>query len=419
MANGTKTVGAAAIVEGMAKSLQTGALRQWPGNLLDIFRGSRQYYIMIGLFWLAVYAASIVALDAISTGYHHAYNATREIPWGLLISTYIFFVVTSTGLCIVSSIGHVFGVEAFMPIAKRAVFLSIVTICAGFVAILLEIENPFKMMLYNVLTPNLRSNIWWMGTLYGAYLAFMIVEFVFLQLELHKVAMISGFLGLVSGAAAHSNLGAIFGMLHGREFWYGPYMPIYFIVSAMMSGCAAIMLFTWAAYKVNHKDLASDGPMMRAMEVVSKLCILLIVVIMFFTTWKLLTGMAGGAGKVETLHSFLNGPYSVNFWGFEVILGMVVPLVLFLVARGRNIALMATASAMMLVGIFVMRYDLVVLGQVVSVFYEMGVNEYRGLLTYSPSWHEIGIVAGALSLCALTFLLGEKVFQGHEAGEHH
>ena len=29
---------------------------------------------------------------------HHAYNVTREHPWGLLIAVYIFFVVSSTGL---------------------------------------------------------------------------------------------------------------------------------------------------------------------------------------------------------------------------------------------------------------------------------------------------------------------------------
>ena len=65
-----------------------------------------------------------------------------------------------------------------------------------------------------------------------------------------------------------------------------------------------------------------------------------------------------------------------------------------------------------------MRYDLVVLGQVVSVFYELGVNEYKGILSYMPSFHEIGIVIGAMFLFAITFILGEKVFKGHPAEEH-
>ena len=59
---------------------------------------------------------------------HHAYNVTRQHPWGLLISMYVFFVVSSTGLCIISSIGHVFGVEAFQQIGKRAIAGAIITI---------------------------------------------------------------------------------------------------------------------------------------------------------------------------------------------------------------------------------------------------------------------------------------------------
>ena len=49
------------------------------------------------------------------------------------------------------------------------------------------------MSVYNVITPNLTSNIWWMGTLYGAYLMFMIVEYGFMLLNEHKWATLAGF----------------------------------------------------------------------------------------------------------------------------------------------------------------------------------------------------------------------------------
>ena len=83
---------------------------------------------------------------------------------------------------------------------------------------------------------------------------FMAVEFVFLLIEKHKLAMYAGLSGLLSGIAAHSNLGAIFGMLHAREYWYGPYMPIYFIVSAMASGCAAIIFLHGLAIRLTTKE---------------------------------------------------------------------------------------------------------------------------------------------------------------------
>ena len=81
---------------------------------------------------LAAFAAGAVAY--ILQG-HHAYNVTRQHPWGLLLSMYVFFVVSSTGLCIISSIGHVFGISEFQQIGKRAIAGAIITISSGFAVI--------------------------------------------------------------------------------------------------------------------------------------------------------------------------------------------------------------------------------------------------------------------------------------------
>ena len=145
---------------------------------------------------------------------HHAYNVTRQHPWGLLISMYVFFVVSSTGLCIISSIGHVFGIKEFQQIGKRAIAGAIITISSGFAVIAFEIGHPVTMVIYNVLTPGLTSAIWWMGTLYGLYLTFICLEFFFLAIkENHTLSKIFGICGLLVGLAAHSNLGAVFGFL--------------------------------------------------------------------------------------------------------------------------------------------------------------------------------------------------------------
>jgi molybdopterin-containing oxidoreductase family membrane subunit len=245
---------------------------------------------------------------------------------------------------------------------------------------------------------------------------FMAIEFTFLVLNKPKIATIIGFMGVVAGVAAHSNLGAVFGMLHGREFWYGPYMPIYFIASAMMSGAATIIFFTWLAYKTNGQKM--DAAMKRALEVTTKVGILLISVILFFTAWKFITGFVGGEAKTAALEMLLTGSYAFNFWVLEVAVGMVIPLALFILSRGQNLKLIVTASALMIFGIFFMRYDLVIVGQLVPVYYEMGVNEYTQMLSYTPSAHEILIVLGGIGFVGLTFLLGEKIFSGHKSEIH-
>lgn len=390
--------------------------QNWLKFLTEFLSGSKGFYILLILSGLIVLIAAMFGVNAMYVGYSHVYGIYREIPWGILISGYVFFVVTSTGLCIISSIGHVFGVKSLIPIAKRSVYLSVVTLLAGFMVIFFEVENPFRMVIWNVLSPNLTSNIWWMGTLYGAYLVFMTIEFLLLLIAKYRYAMVAGLLGLISGVAAHSNLGAVFGMLHGREFWYGPYMPIYFIASAAASGCTAIIFFTYLGYRIRNERF--DKPMELALQAVGKLWALLLAVLMFFVTWKIITGFAGAEGKVLAIREWLFGKYAINFWFFEVFLGLVAPFFLLFVSKFRNFNQMFAASLLSFIGIFFMRVDLVVVGQIVSHYFEYKVTDFPVILTYKPTLHEIMIIIGACAFCIFLFLIGEKVFKGHHTEIH-
>ncbi len=364
---------------------------------------------------LAVLTAAGIAfgLHALYAGHDQVYGVTRDVPWGLLIATYVFFVVTSTGLCLVSSLGHVFGFESFHEIGKRAVYLAICTIISGFLVISFEIENPWRMAIYNVLSPNLTSNIWWMGTLYGAYLFFMVSEFALLVKGNHRAAGALGLLGVMAGIAAHSNLGAVFGLLNGREFWHGPYMPIYFIASAMMSGCAAILFFTYLAHRINNKPV--DSKMQNSLKATGRLGMLLMATLMFFVTWKVLSGIAGyPPGKFEAMMTLISGSYAPNFWIGEILLGMALPFCILLVTKAQSPKWAFVAGLVSMIGIFFMRYDLVVVGQLVPSFHSLGVEGQKALLSYTPSLHEIMITLGGLSLCGLMFLVGEQFFRGHQ-----
>jgi len=381
--------------------------------------GSRSgvYNGVIGLMAIFTLVGIAFGIHAMFAGHEHVYSVTREVPWGLMLGAYVFFVVTSTGLCLVSSIGHVFGYEAFKPIAKRSVFLAIATIVAGFLVIAFEIENPWRMAIYNVISPNLSSNIWWMGTLYGAYLFFMLIEFALLQAGKHKTAGILGMLGVVAGIAAHSNLGAVFGLLNGREFWHGPYMPIYFITSAMMSGCATVIFFHWLGYKINGWKMSTQ--LENSLYSVGKLGALLYIVILFFTTWKMISGYTGQQpGKYESIMALINGPFANNFWYGEVAMGLVIPLLIIMAVRAKNVTAMALGSMMSIVGIFVMRYDLVIVGQIIPGFSELNIMDLPHILPYSPTLHEWIITLSGFTFCGVLFMMGERMFRGHLSEDH-
>ncbi|MDX9743249.1 MAG: NrfD/PsrC family molybdoenzyme membrane anchor subunit [Arcobacteraceae bacterium] len=358
---------------------------------------------------LAVIIVSFVALFFIGVGIylvhgHHAYNVTREHPWGLLIAVYIFFVVSSTGLCIVGSLGDVFGFKDYMEISKRAIFGSIVTIMAGFAVIAFEIGHPVTMLIYNVLTPGFTSAIWWMGTLYGLYLTFMIIEFVFLLKHDMKMAKIFGLSGLLIGLAAHSNLGGVFGFLNARTISNGVFYPTYFILTAFITGIYLAYIMYGFRYKLNFTESGT-----KMLINLGKIQALLLSILIFFVTWKMLTDIYGGMPNRSEVAIHILG--SKTFWA-EVILAMVIPLFIILRSGGANIRAMFWASLSGMVGVFFMRYNLVHDTQL-KPLQMLKTTEYQLLPTwveYFPSITEIMISLGGLGICLALYYVGTRVF---------
>ncbi len=342
---------------------------------------------------------------------HEAYGVTRQHPWGLLIAVYIFFVVSSTGMCIVGSLGDVFGFKDYEAISKRAIFTSIVTILAGFAVIAFEIGHPVRMMIYNVLTPGLTSAIWWMGTLYGLYLTFMIIEFVFLLKHDMKKAKVFGLIGLLVGLAAHSNLGGVFGFLNSRTISNGVFYPTYFILTAFITGIYIAFIIMGFRYKLDFPEK------IRVMLVnLAKIQGLLLSILIFFETWKMLTGVYGGMpGRADVVKEIIS---SWPFWA-EVLFGMVIPLVIILKSMGKNVIGMYWGSFIGMIGIFFMRYDLVHDTQL-KPLQMMKTREYMlppEWVHYFPSATEIMISLGGLGIAILLYYIGTKLFE-LDADEH-
>lgn len=370
------------------------------------------------LFGLMVMMGIGAGLYAQVVGHDLAFATTREAPWGILISTYAYFAIISTGLCLLAVVSHIFGSNRMTPLANRMVFMSIVVIFGAFLIIGLELKNPHRMLLYNMLTPNLTSNIWWMGTLYGMAVGFLFVEFYLILSRKYALALILGVCGALAEVAANTNLGAVFATLGGRPFWFGSQLPIYFLASAVMTGAAAIIVFTYWAAKIRGEKL--DQISFEGIQGAGKVMFLTLILIVVATVWKFVSTMAGGSEEARlAAMSMLQGPLALNFWGFEVIVGMVLPILLLAFTRMKSAPALVAAAIMILVGAFFQRYDLVVVGQIVPIYY--GWDDLPTYLSYFPSVSEIILTLGGFGLIGAGFLLGErffgKIFQA-TAGHH-
>ncbi|HIJ78809.1 MAG: polysulfide reductase NrfD [Desulfobulbaceae bacterium] len=349
-------------------------------------------------------------------GHHNAFANTREMPWGILIANYAYFAIISTGLCLLSVLSHIFGNNRLTPLANRMVYLSIVVIFGGFVIIGLELENPHRMLLYNIISPNLTSNIWWMGTLYGMAVGFMFLEFYLIMAGKYSFALVLGVFGALAELAANTNLGAVFSTLSARPFWYGSQLPVYFLASAVLTGAAALTVFTSWSYKLQDEEMSPE--IRKGIEGAGKVMFTTLILIAVATSWKFISCFVGGTeeGRLAAL-TLLNGPLATNFWVFEIAVGMLFPLVIMTLSRMKSVSALTTAAIMILIGAYFQRYDLVVAGQIIPVFNADGTMQ--NALAYMPSLTEFLVALGGFGVVASGYMFGEhflgKVFRqaGH------
>ncbi|NTW88419.1 MAG: polysulfide reductase NrfD [Desulfobulbaceae bacterium] len=377
------------------------------GNIAVNMRAAKINLPANKLMWLSLLLIVVGvggAVYAQMVGHHHAFATTREMPWGMLIGVYAYFAIISTGLCILAVFSHVFGGNQMSQLANRMVWLSIIMLFGAFTVIGLEITNPWRMPLGVILHPNITSNIWWMGTLYGLAVCVMILEFYLIFSKRLQAAVILGVIGAIAEAFANSNLGSVFASLNARPFWYGSQLPIFFLACAVLSGAAAIIMFTHYSYILQGRQIPDST--FRALQTGGKVMVLMTFMVLLATAWKFVNAYCGTEEMIMAADSLLKGPLATNFWVFEIAIGLVLPCTLLVASRLNSIHALSAASLMVLVGQFFSRYNLVVSGQIVPNDYGLiGIPQY---LTYVPTAAEYLLVIAGIGVVGFGFIVGER-----------
>ncbi len=373
--------------------------------LLDLVRSSKELRLWLAALSLLLLAGAYGAVRTIQPG-AETFGTTPAFEWSILIAAYVFFVVTTSGLCLVSSLGHVFGIERFKPIAKRAVVLALIFLFAGFGVIALDLHYPLRLAFGVVLSPSPHSAMWWMGTLYSIYMVFLLVELYGLFADNHRIAKAGASLALVTAVAAPSTLGGVFGVLVSRPFWHGSFVPVYLVLSALVSGTAVLGI----VYYFLHRG-EEDASESTAGEVLGGIGMLLggfTGVMFFFTVWQTLVGLYGAVpGQAEAVRSLLVGPLAPEFWLFKVLIGILAPLAVLYRGGFREPRSVFLASCLALGGIFMDRMVFVAAGQVAPATAASGIVS-APYASYVPSLVELSIIAGGLGFTALAYTLAER-----------
>ena len=340
--------------------------------------------------------------------------------WGLYITCFMFFVGLSAGGLIVASSASVFHVADYKKVALPAVILSTVCICCAGMFVLIDLGGIQRV--WRIITgPNPTSPLFWDICVITLYLVINVVYLYFMKSKKpgaqDKVAIVSRF-ALPIAILVHSVTAWIFGLQIAREGWYSAIMAPIFVASAMDSGLALLLIVLLALSAAKVFDLGR-----KLMGTLAGLLATCIAVDAFFIGCELLTvAYPQTAGGMETLGEMFFGATAPFFW-FEIVAGLALPFLILVFSRNRQRpALVILASALVVVGVFFKRVWLLFTAFIhPNVYGAPGISSgssagvhadaagiWSTVGVYAPTWVEITVVIGVVSLGALAFLVLAK-----------
>ncbi len=370
-------------------------------------------------------------------GIGHA-GISRPVYWGLHIVNFVFWIGISHAGTLISAILRLTGAGWRKPVTRAAEAITVFCLMIGGLFPLIHIGRPavfFWMLPYpneRLLWPNFRSPLFWDLT---AILTYLTGSLIYLYLPLipdladiasrsdgfkRKVyrALSLGWTGadrqwqaleramklmavliLAVAVSVHSVVAYDFSMSVAPT-WHSTIFAPYFVVGAIFSGIAALVLVMAALRKALRLE-----DYLRELHFVNlgKLLLLLSLVWFYFTFSEHLTTWYGNfPGEMRVLAVREHGLYGFLFWTM-VACNFAVPLVLLGIARLRSIATVAASGAAVLVGMWLERF-LIVVPTLATPYLPAAAGGY------APSWIELSITAGTFAAMILLYLLFVKAF---------
>lgn len=366
---------------------------------------SRNFKILLVLLSVFTIIGFICFVVSYISG-HHVLGSSSIIPWGMPITITIYLIGLSAGSLILSSLTYVFGKGEYRPISRMAVFLAIVLIFGAMIGIALDLGRPeksWRLFMFFILN-NMRSMFAVNGILYGGYFLIGIVYLGAIFSEKHKFIKRMGIIALFWAALVHMGTGAIFGFIATRPIFFSPIKPFEFLAAAMVSGLALLMIVVVAIFKFTKRKLNQD-----LVFSLSRLLLSLIIILSVMVFVDKLTHVY--SPDREPIIWLLTGPYAWIFWGLQVGLAYVLPIILLSHPQSREtLKGVMVAAFSVVIGIFGERFALVIPGTAYPLpFYPGKIEGIWGAagsfpITPIESFMSLGI----FTLMGLFFLLGLK-----------
>lgn len=340
------------------------------------------------------------------------------VPWGLWITIDLSSIAIAGGAFFLCAGVYLFGLKQYQPVARTATFVGISGYTMAMLALLLDIGRPDRFW-HALVYWNKHSLLWEVTMCIMLYLTVLVIEvlpilssFEWLRnhypkiagkLEsAHHYAPYLALAGLCLSMLHQSSLGAMYGVLKARPFWFRPDVAVLFIISAVAGGMALTVFASMLAPKLTKRAMVKD----ELLERVSYFIGWMMAAYLYFRFWDALSmTYTYQAGRTEGLNLLTSGTLSFNFWIGEILLGAVIPMIILINKKTRlNPSLRMLALALIVGGVVAYRWDTNLTGLLVMVSYLPG-EPIVSYTMYRPSIVEwmagLGIIAYGLTLFSL------------------
>lgn len=291
------------------------------------------------------------------------YNIVHQEAFGMNIAIYFYLTGLSAGSFILSTLAYGFGMNQYKPLGRVGVVLATGLLIIAPLFLLIHIGVPHRAWHLFVYL-NFESPITWGSFLLILYPINCIIYGYFMFKENRKLARLFGLIGIPLAISVHGYTGFILAFGKARALWNTALMPILFLVSAVVSGIALMILVCVVKDRFFSKQKRIDTALI---ENLGKLLSWMIVFDLFLVGSDLLVLLISHSDAQAAAHLILAGEFSPLFLIVENLLGKIVPFVLLVVPKFRNLTTMIIASLLVVIGIFFMRYIVVVGGEFIPL----------------------------------------------------
>lgn len=389
----------------------------------------RAFHLTVAGLALLILAAFFIYVNQIFSGLGVT-GLNEPVTWGFYIINFVFFIGISHAGTLISAILRLSRAEWRRPITRMAEVITAIVLAIGGLHPILDLGRPDRVL--NIFrTGRLQSPLLWDVTSITAYFT---ASTVYLYVPLiPDIAILRdrgarpqwlyqflswGYRGtekqkhvlersmnilmvmvIPIAISVHTVISYIFSMTL-QPGWHSTIFGPYFVVGAIFSGIAALLIVMIAFRKVFHFEAYLKE---IHFQYLSNLLLIMSLIWFYFTFSEYLTGYFGHEPyEMKVFFYKFNGPYAPYFWGM-IICNFVLPVVLLSNKKTKKIPGILIASFTVVTGMWLERLIIVVPSL---------SNSRLPLPTgiYIPSFTEWSMFIGAVAVFVLGFVLFSRFF---------